>query len=142
MKTASRWVYALLVVLLECAVSGRSASACDADALAGASGNVKTVQSAGPSAGQPGMRAYFDPQTGKIGPPPPNQAAPHASAAEQNAYSTSSEGLIVVPAPGGGEMIDLQGRFETSITATLKPDGTVETDCHPSSKAPAAGVGR
>jgi hypothetical protein len=140
MKTASRWVYALLVVLLECAVSGPSASACDGDAQAGAPPDVKTAQFARPSAGQSGMRAYFDPQTGKIGAPPPEEAAP--AAAEQSSYSTSSEGLVVVPAPGGGEMIDLQGRFQTSITATLKPDGTVETDCHPSGRAPAAGVGR
>jgi hypothetical protein len=88
------------------------------------------------------MRAYFDPQTGKIGPPPPDQAGPASAAAEQNAYSTAADGLVVVPAPGGGQMIDLQGRFQATITATLKPDGTVETDCHPSGKALEAGTGR
>jgi hypothetical protein len=142
MKTASRWGCVLAVVLLQCAVSGPSASASEADAQAGAPTDVKTVQSAGPPAGQSGMRAYVDPQTGKVGAPPPDQAAPLPSAAEQDASSTSSEGLVVVPAPGGGEMVDLQGRFQTSITATLKPDGTVQTDCRPRRKAPAAGAGR
>jgi len=134
-------MYALLVVLLECAVSGPSAPAREADAQAGSPADVKAVQSAVPSAGQTGMRAYFDPQTGKIGPPPPDQAVPPRSGAEQNAYSTAAEGLVVLPAPEGGQMIDLQGRFQTSITATLKPDGTVQTDCHPSGKAQEAGAG-
>ncbi len=141
MKTASRWVFATLVVLLECAVSGPGASACDADAQAGVPADVKTVQSAAPAAGQAGMRAYFDPKTGKLGFPPADQAAP-PSAAEQSAHSTSAQGLVVVPAPGGGQMVDLQGRFQSSMTATLKPDGTVKTDCHPSGQTPAAGPGQ
>lgn len=141
MKTASRRVYALLVVVLECAASGPSASAWDPDAQPGAPADVKTVQSARPAAGQAGMRAYFDPQTGKLGVPPPDEAAP-PTAAEQRAHSTSAEGLVIVPAPGGGQMVDLQGRFQSATTATLKPDGTVNTDCHPSGKAPAAGAER
>ena len=139
MNAASRWVYvSLLAILLGWAVSASSASACDADAQAEAQADVKTTQPAETA----GMRAYFDPKTGKIGPPPADQAAPLPSAAQQNAYSTSADGLVVVPAPGGGQMIDLQGRFQTSITATLKPDGTVQTDCHPSGKAPEAGARR
>ena len=142
MNAASRWVYlCLLVILPGWAVSASCALGCDADAQAAAPADVKTAQPAQRPGEPAGMRAYFDPKTGKIGPPPPDQA-PLPSAAEQNAYSTSSVGLVVVPAPGGGEMIDLQGRFQTSITATIKPDGTVQTDCHPAGMAPAAQAGR
>ena len=140
MKADGRWAYALLLVVLECAVSGPGASACDADAQDRAPADVKTIQSAGAAAGQSGMRAYFDPQTGKIGPPPADQAAPPAS--PERANNTSAEGLVIVPAPGGGQMVDLQGRFQTDVTATLEPDGTVETDGAPSSTTPAAAVGR
>jgi hypothetical protein len=130
MKAGSRCVHALLVVLLGCVVSGSSVSA----------GDVET------RGGPAGMRAYFDPKTGKMGPPAPDQAAPAAAdaapAAEQSAHSTSGQGLTLVPAPGGGQMIDLQGRFQNTITATLKPDGTVQTECHPSAGASAGAVGR
>jgi hypothetical protein len=138
-----RWVYLCLVaILLGWAVSACSALGCDADAQAGAPADVTIAQPAEQPAGQAGMRAYFDPKTGKMGPPPADQAAPAASAAEQSAYSTSGQGLSLVPAPGGGQMIDLQGRFQATITATLKPDGTVQTECHPSGDASAEAVGR
>lgn len=135
----------LVAILLGWAVSASSALGRDADAQAGAPADVKTAQPAEQPAGQAGMRAYFDPKTGKMGgPPAPDQAAPAAAAAaaEQGAYSTSGQGLSLVPAPGGGQMIDLQGRFQTTITATLKPDGTVQTECHPSGGASAEAAGR
>jgi hypothetical protein len=90
-------------------------------------------------AGQAGMWAYFDPKTGKVGAPPPEAVG--AAAAEPSAASTSGQGLVAVPAPGGGEMIDLQGRFNMAVTARLKPEGTVETDCHPSAASPAEAGG-
>ncbi len=41
------------------------------------------------------------------------------------ASSTSSEGLVEFALPGGGFGVDLQGRFQTAIVATLAVDGRV-----------------
>lgn len=80
------------------------------------------------------MWAYFDPQTGKIGAPP--SEAGGGAAAEPSATGPSAPELVVVPAPGGGEMMDLRGRFKMAVTARLKPEGRVETDCHPGVASP------
>lgn len=127
------WAYAFVLCLLGPPVVRSRAVASDSDPQ----GEHSTTATAAQSAEQPaqaGMRAYFDPKTGKIGPPPRPEAAA-APPRGQNANSTSAEGLVVVPAPRGGQMIDLQGRFQHALTATLKPDGTVETDCDSKSVA-------
>jgi hypothetical protein len=41
----------------------------------------------------------------------------------ENAISTSSEGLQEVPSPGGGTMVDLQGRFRTIIAVKITTNG-------------------
>jgi len=72
-----------------------------------------------------GMRASVDPRTGALVRDPadePVEADPR--------FSTSTDGLVVVPAPGGGVMLDLQGRFTSSVTATVGADGEVRIDCH------------
>lgn len=104
------------------------ASAIDAEAQAECRPEAHTAT----PAGQPGMWAYFDPQTGRLGVPPPQAAG---AAAGASVPSSSGPGLIVVPAPGGGEMMDLQGRFKMAATARLKPGGAIETDCHSSGGA-------
>lgn len=45
-------------------------------------------------------------------------------------FSSSSEGLVLKdsPVPGGGQMIDLQGRFRHSMAASVG-NGDLETDC-------------
>ena len=43
----------------------------------------------------------------------------------QNAVSTSHEGLFEEPAPGGGIMVNLQGRFQSLSVATTDADGNV-----------------
>ncbi len=88
----------------------------------------------------PGMRAYIDPETGEFGVPPWWEAeargtealvAPGASA------STSSEGLVETPSPvpGGGVMVDLQGRFRSPLTATLDDDGKTKMQHSPCTQA-------
>jgi hypothetical protein len=74
-----------------------------------------------PAVREPGMRAYADPRTGTLLSEPPARATAPAAAA----FSRSSAGLAPVPAPGGGVMIDLQGRFQSPLVATVGPDGTV-----------------
>lgn len=77
-------------------------------------GGVATV------APPPGMRAYVDPRSGALAPEPPASAPP---ALPSTAHST--EGLVVRNAPGGGVMLDLQGRFQSRLVATVMPDGSV-----------------
>ncbi len=74
-----------------------------------------------PAVNEPGMRAYADPRTGALLPEPPARATAPAAAA----FSRSSAGLVPMPAPGGGVEIDLQGRFQSPLVATVEPDGTV-----------------
>ena len=72
-----------------------------------------------------GMRAYVDPETGKLTDQPPPEQSPQEMPAAQ---STSSAGLVETHAPGGGEMIHLQGRFQSPLVATVGADGTLHVD--------------
>jgi hypothetical protein len=74
-------------------------------------------------AGDAGMEAHVDPLTGTLVPeavgpviPVPALPPPALPAAE-------------IPAPGGGMMIDIRGRFMSSVVATVAPDGSVHLDC-------------
>lgn len=71
----------------------------------------------------PGMRAYVDPQTGRLTQEPPTgvPAPPRTTAPRPR--------LAEVPAPGGGMMIQLDGRFMSDLVATVQPDGSVAIDC-------------
>ena len=74
-------------------------------------------------AGDAGMEAHVDPLTGALVPeavgpvrPAPALPAPALPASE-------------LPAPGGGMMIDIRGRFMSSVVATVAPDGSLHLDC-------------
>jgi hypothetical protein len=45
------------------------------------------------------------------------------------ALSTSHEGLKVEPAPGGGQMVDLQGRFQHLSVLAVDAEGNLVTQC-------------
>lgn len=74
-----------------------------------------------------GSRINVDPQTGKRVPVPSSGEGVQLPA--DAAFSTSHSGLVERPAPGGGVMVDLQGRFRSAATASVAPDGTVHLDC-------------
>lgn len=76
---------------------------------------------------QGGMRAYIDPVTGELTSPTPEQtrAQPPLSFDEQNAMSTSHDGLYVEEGPGGEMKVNLQGRFRNSVFATVNESGEV-----------------
>ncbi len=90
------------------------------------------------SGGSAGMRVRIDPDTGQFKNPsadaPPTKLPP----AHANAFSTSSRGLSQQPSPtpGGGVMVDVQGRFLSPLTATLSPEGKL-TIQHLPSQTPA-----
>lgn len=88
-------------------------------------------------AAQTGYRVQIDPASGQftdeVAPVDPDKLP----AALRNALSTSSEGLSVrqSPVPGGGQMIDLQGRFQNTSVARVKDDGSLEAPCLTNEKA-------
>jgi len=93
-----------------------------------------SVHSAAPTAPVPvaaqGLQVYRDPQSGRIGPPPPGAKPLELSPAEQNMLSHSEEGLPAPRAlPGGGEAIDLQGRFRNMAVATVGTGGQPTVSC-------------
>jgi hypothetical protein len=78
--------------------------------------------------GSAGMTVHKDPVTGRFVPVPEASALP-LSKELSNAMSMSQEGLVEVPAPGGGFMVDLRGRFQQATTATTGADGKVALQC-------------
>ncbi len=75
--------------------------------------------------GQAGQWIHIDPNTGA------RVAAPATAPAPHPAFSTSHQGLVERTAPGGGVMVDLQGRFRSAASATVGPDGKATVDCVP-----------
>jgi hypothetical protein len=79
---------------------------------------------------QSGYSVHIDAATGEF-----REAAPAtATAAEvdpavEAALSRSTEGLVEVDAPGGGKMVDLQGRFQHTYVATMGDDGVLTVEC-------------
>jgi hypothetical protein len=85
-------------------------------------------KSTGTSGGASGMTVYIDPKTGAfLSEPAPGTAPLQLTPQLRNALSTSHEGLVEVPSsvPGGGVKIDLQGRFQSPLTATTDAGGKV-----------------
>lgn len=78
-----------------------------------------------------GIRAYKDPKTGKLGPPPSQGHPAEPSPGADKAVDTQSEGLVEVPSPvpDGGVMVDLKGRFRSHAKATKGPDGKPTIHC-------------
>ncbi len=69
------------------------------------------------------MRAYANPETGQLGAPPDTANVPESSEAVKRFTSTSVESLQEEPAPGGGMMVDLKGRFGSLTIATQDQSG-------------------
>ena len=93
-----------------------------------------TASSDAPTAGaRPGSWVQVDPQTGKRVP----LSARGVTIPPDPAFSTSHQGLVEKPAPGGGMMIDLQGRFRSAATARLGTDDKPHVGCVPPGTAAA-----
>ncbi len=68
-----------------------------------------------------GVKIYIDPETGEILDRPPEGAAP--SAVEPAARAAGALEQVPSPVPGGGIGVDVRGRFQTPLDATIGPDG-------------------
>lgn len=75
--------------------------------------------------GSAGLKASINQETGGLGAP---EAAP-LTPEEENALSTSSEGLIEVHHPDGSISMDLEGRFQTAVVAALDANGRPQIGC-------------
>lgn len=73
------------------------------------------------------QRAWIDPETGKLGVPPAEEAAQPAG----EAGGAAEAPLVVEPGKtkAGGVMVDLSGRPLYELKATLLPSGKVVEDC-------------
>ncbi len=73
------------------------------------------------------MKVFIDPETGEFIASPSKEPSTDKKRVPEAAYSTSHEGLVETPSetPGGGMMIDLQGRFRNPLTATRDKDGNL-----------------
>ena len=81
---------------------------------------------------QPGLTIHIDPATGAIVDEPVAGASKLAVPANlSERWSTSDEGLIEKPNPSGGKgtYVNLQGRFENGMVATVDANGTLSAPC-------------
>ena len=67
------------------------------------------------------MQVFIDPHTGEVIKPPVGAGMQET----KETFKTSAEGLVETPSPvpGGGEVLDLQGRFNRPVTVTQGADG-------------------
>jgi len=84
------------------------------------------------------MKVYIDPETGEFLDSPPEKIPAEIQRADEEAISTSHEGLEIreVDKPGGGVMMDLKGRFRQQQTATKDADGNITIRCTPEVHVP------
>lgn len=59
----------------------------------------------------------------------PSNAEIMANPILRNALSRSTEGLVFQRSPGGGVVVDLQGRFQNVSVARIGADGEIRTGC-------------
>jgi len=91
-------------------------------------GNAPSQSIAAPAAA--GLIIHVDPATGAILDEPAPGATKLAVPAElAERWSTSDEGLVQEPHASGGVYMNLQGRFENGMVATVTTDGKLSAPC-------------
>jgi hypothetical protein len=118
---------AWLVMAVQPAFPGESQSASSGQTQTGANAGASQPPAAVPE-GASGMIIYIDPQTGALlHAPAPGTVPLQLTPALRNALSTSHQGLVETPSavPGGGVKVDLQGRFQSPLVATIDANGNL-----------------
>ena len=105
---------------------GGSVPASAPDLLEGAQEEAEAPASTAAAAG---LTVYKDPVTGRLMPIPPGELRHLLTEDVRRATSMSHEGLVETASPGGGVMVNLQGRFRSVMVATVGPEGVVTADC-------------
>jgi hypothetical protein len=94
--------------------------------------NAVQATAAGAAAAQTaGYIVHIDPEMGIPADASPDAVPVVFDEELRNALSTSSEGLVEVPSPvpGGGIMVDLEGRFQNTFVAAVDESGRVGASC-------------
>ena len=78
------------------------------------------------------QRATIDPETGEFVNPPEQETPAASESIQPSALSISAETMEEEssPVPGGGVMIDLKGRFQSPVSATVEGNGETTIE-HP-----------
>ena len=110
-------------------------SAITAAAAWGLQFHAPAGHSAGDAAPVPamtGMVVHVDPVTGEFVEPRDGTVPVALDKETLNSLSTSAEGLAETPSPvpGGGVMVDLRGRFQSTHVAVVDGDGQLSATCH------------
>lgn len=79
-----------------------------------------------------GMKIYRDPETGEFLSEPPKGDPQSDLVLEQGAGNFSDEDLEMVTHPDGSVSVDLQGRFQLQIYATMDKNGNIKVNHKPS----------
>lgn len=76
------------------------------------------------------QKVNIDPETGQFVSPPEHDVAAANQTSEPSALSSSVEKMEEHPSPvpGGGMMIDLRGRFQSPMSATIEGNGNTEIE--------------
>lgn len=97
------------------------------------SGGSRAMPKAEGASNRSAMQVYRDPVTGRLGPPPMGApGAPQAQATQQRRLGQ----LVETPSPRGGVVVDLHGRFDSYVTATVAPDGGLTARCTETGRVP------
>jgi hypothetical protein len=137
---AHRFLWTAVISLSMCSImNSSSVLACDVKSSVkgqpmpvGESHTQKSTAPTGAIAQSTGMKVSIDPQTGEVVEPPIAGPPAAESQALEGAFSTSAEGLVETPSPvpGGGMLLDLQGRFQSPVVAAPGADGKLTVQ-HP-----------
>ena len=78
------------------------------------------------------QRATIDPETGEFVNPPEQETPAASESIQPSALSISAETMeeSSSPVPGGGVMINLKGRFQSPVSATVEGNGKTTIE-HP-----------
>ncbi len=97
-------------------------------------GAAETPPAAAAGPARAAVRVFIDPETGELTSRPTREALDAQAGAPEGEpgswLNTYGGDLLEEYLPDGSVMVDLRGRFQTAVVATIDPDtGEVTTDC-------------
>lgn len=129
----SWWVRTLALVLLAAGLAAAGGPRAESAASPAPAPLDEDGQASGEdaAAGRAGVRIYLDPSTGEIrSHPTPEEERQLRPLDPGHRLSRYGGDLLQEPIPQGGFKVDLRGRFQSAVVATIDPHSdTVTLDC-------------